>query len=64
MIRCPTLVLNGEFESKAVFRHTEEILKRVPESVAHIVPGAGHTSNMENPTGFNRLMESFLNNNL
>ena len=59
-IRCPTLVLNGEFESKAVFRHTEEILKRVPNAEARIVPGAGHTSNMENAAEFNRLVEEFL----
>ncbi|MGD8456700.1 MAG: alpha/beta hydrolase [Anaerolineales bacterium] len=59
-IRCPTLVLNGEHESKSVFRHTEEILRRVPQAEAEIVPGAGHTSNMENPEAFNRLVGSFL----
>ena len=60
-IRAPTLVLNGEFESKAVFRHTEELLATVPQVESAIVPGAGHTSNMENPEAFNRLVEEFLN---
>ena len=60
-IRAPTLVLNGEFESKAVFRHAEELLRRVPHVESAIVPGAGHTSNMENPEAFNRLAEDFLN---
>jgi pimeloyl-ACP methyl ester carboxylesterase len=59
-IKVPTLVLNGEFESKSVFRHTKEILRRVPEAEATIVPGAGHTSNMENPGAFNALLYDFL----
>lgn len=60
-IRAPTLVLNGEYESKAVFRHTEELQRRVPHVEVAIVPGAGHTSNMENPESFNRLVSEFLN---
>ena len=59
-ITCPTLVLNGEHESPSVFRHTEEILRRVPQAESQVVPGAGHTSNMENPKSFNRLMSEFL----
>ena len=59
-IRVPTLVLNGEYESKAVFRHTEELKRRVPQVEATIVPGAGHTSNMENPEAFNELVDEFL----
>jgi pimeloyl-ACP methyl ester carboxylesterase len=60
-ITCPVLVLNGEHESKSVFRHTEEILHRVPQAEARVVPGAGHTSNMENPEAFNQLVDEFLN---
>jgi pimeloyl-ACP methyl ester carboxylesterase len=59
-IHVPTLVLNGEFESKSVFRHTEEILRRVPNAEAGVVPGAGHTSSMENPGAFNALINDFL----
>lgn len=59
-IRVPTLVLNGEYESRSVFRHTQEILKRVENSEAHIIPGAGHTSNMENAREFNRHVAAFL----
>ncbi len=59
-IACPTLVLNGEHESSSVYRHTEEILRRVPMSEAQVVPHAGHTSNLENPEAFNRLMDEFL----
>jgi len=60
-ITCPVLVLNGEHESKSVFRHTEEILRRVSQAEARVVPGAGHTSNMENPEGFNQLVDEFVN---
>jgi pimeloyl-ACP methyl ester carboxylesterase len=59
-ITCPTLVLKGEFESKSVFRHTEEILRRVPQAQEYVISGAGHTSNMENPIEFNRIVDSFL----
>lgn len=59
-VRAPALVLNGEHESKSVFRHTEEILQRVPDAEAKVVPGAGHTSNMENPQAFNQLVDDFL----
>lgn len=62
-ITCPTLVLNGEYESPSVFRHTEEILRRVPRAESEVVPQAGHTSNMENPEAFNRLMAEFLDLN-
>jgi non-heme chloroperoxidase len=60
-IEVSTLVLNGEFESRSVFRHTEEIQKRVEGSEMNIVPKAGHTSNMENAPVFNALVEEFLN---
>jgi pimeloyl-ACP methyl ester carboxylesterase len=59
-ITCPTLILNGEHESKAVFRHTQEMLMQIPESKARIIPGAGHTSNMENPIAFNAEVGCFL----
>lgn len=58
-IQTPVLVLNGEHESKNVLRHTEEILRRVRNAEADTVPGAGHTSNMENPEAFNGLVERF-----
>lgn len=59
-ITCPTLVLNGEHESRSTFRHTEEILRRVPQSVAKVIPAAGHALNMENPKAFNTFVMEFL----
>jgi non-heme chloroperoxidase len=63
-ITVPTLVLNGEHESKSVFRHTQEILKRVKGSQAKVVTGAGHTSNLENAELFNRTVDEFLQSTL
>lgn len=59
-ITVPTLILNGEGESKSVFRHTKELLKQIPNSKSKIIAGAGHTSNLENPTEFNQLVSEFL----
>jgi pimeloyl-ACP methyl ester carboxylesterase len=59
-ITLPTLILNGEYESKSVFRHTQEMLKLIPNSQARVIPGAGHTSNMENPEGFNAELDQYL----
>jgi pimeloyl-ACP methyl ester carboxylesterase len=59
-ITAPTLVLNGEHESRSVFRHTEEVLRRVPGARAEVLPEAGHTSNMENPEAFDLALAAFL----
>jgi len=59
-ISVPTLVLNGQHESKAVYRHTDEMIKLIPNALARIIPDAGHTSNMENPAAFNSEIDHFL----
>ncbi len=59
-ITCPTLVLNGEYEPKSAFRHTKEILRRVPHALARVVPKAGHAMNIDNPNAFNHYLEEFL----
>jgi non-heme chloroperoxidase len=59
-ITCPTLVLNGKLESKNTFRHTDEILRRVTQAEAGVVPAARHAMNLEQPRAFNRYVEDFL----
>lgn len=59
-ITCPTLVLNGEYESKNTVQHTKEIRRRVPQSIAKVVPGVSHAMNIDNPDVFNRYLEEFL----
>jgi pimeloyl-ACP methyl ester carboxylesterase len=59
-ITCPTLVLNGEYEPKSAFRHTKEILRRVPQALARVVPKASHAMNIDNQNAFNHHLEEFL----
>ncbi len=59
-ISCPTLVLNGERDTKMVFRHTGEILRRVPQAEARVLPAAYHAMTLEEPEAFNGLLERFL----
>lgn len=60
-ITCPVLVLNGEYESKNTFLHTREILRRIPQARAEVVPAALHAANLEEPQVFNNLLQDFLN---
>lgn len=59
-ITCPSLVLNGERESKNMFLHTKEILRCIPQAHAEIIQGVHHVSNIENPAAFNVYLEEFL----
>lgn len=59
-IACPTLVLNGANEAKGPLRHTAELLRRVPQVKAGIVPEASHAMNLENPQAFNQVVEEFI----
>jgi len=59
-IEAKTLVINGQYESRAVLRHTEKILELVPDAAAVTIPDAGHTSSLENPAAFNGVLEAFL----
>lgn len=59
-ITCPTLMLNGELESRNTFQHSKEILRRIPGAEAKIIPEAQHGMNLEEPQQFNKLVEQFL----
>jgi len=60
-IKVPTLILNGEYESKSLFKHTEKMKELIRDTQEAVIPKAGHASNMENPQEFNRAVEEFLN---
>ncbi len=60
-INLPTLVLNGENESKSVHYHAEVMKNLMPNCKSGIIPNAGHTSNLENPKEFNKALKKFLN---
>lgn len=59
-IQVPTLVLNGEYESRSVFAHTTHIEGMIPDVRTKVIPHAGHTSNMENSKTFTREVSDFL----
>jgi pimeloyl-ACP methyl ester carboxylesterase len=59
-ITVPTLVLNREFESESVFRHTDVLERRISDVETRVISKAGHTSNMENPGTFNAALFEFL----
>lgn len=59
-IEAPTLIINGEHESKSVFEHARKMKELIQGAQDVIVPDAGHVSNMENPQEFNRVVEEFL----
>lgn len=59
-VRVPTLLLNGEYEPANIVRHAERLKTLLPQATSATIPRAGHTSNMENPTAFNALLQSFL----
>jgi len=59
-IKVPTLVILGENERKAVFPHADKMIELIEDSRKVIIPDAGHASNLENPTEFNRILDGFL----
>ena len=59
-IRVPTLVLNGEHESRSVFEHAAYMERTIPDVRSVVLPEAGHTSNMENPEAFTAELLAFL----
>lgn len=62
-IKVPTLVLNGEYEPKSIFKHAEKIRSLIPNCEVDIIKNTGHTSNMENPEEFNQKITEFLRKN-
>ena len=61
-IRCPTLVLTGERDTKMVLRHSAEILRCVPGAEERkCFPSAYHALTREQPHAFNdEALEEFL----
>lgn len=59
-INVPTLIINGEFESKLVFKHLKKMKELISNSSTVVIPNAGHVSNLENPEEFNKVVMKFL----
>src|SRR4029079_11431373 len=56
-IRCPAFIIHGELDATMPLARAEDLCSRIPacEGV-FVVPGAGHTSNLENRDAFNEVL--------
>lgn len=59
-IAVPTLILVGENDTITPPTASQAMHEKIPGSKLHIIPNAGHVSNLENPEEFNRHLLVFL----
>ncbi len=59
-ISAPTLAVVGEFDLPDFHAIAELVEQQVPGARRTVLPGAGHTSTMEDPEGFNAVVLDFL----
>jgi 3-oxoadipate enol-lactonase len=59
-IDVPTLVLAGEKDTNAPAPMMEKMATKIPAAKYTMLPGAGHLSNLEQPTAFNKALNDFL----
>ena len=58
-IRVPTLVIVGDQDQPFV-APSEYMAKKIPGARLEVIPGAGHSSNLDQPEIFNRVLREFL----
>ncbi len=56
----PALVLVGEHDTLTPPADAESLADALPDAELHVIPGAGHMSNLENPAAFNERLLAFL----
>ena len=59
-IRVPTLILVGEHDALTPPSASQAMAKSISGAELHLIPGAGHMSNLENPGEFNLRLGDFL----
>lgn len=59
-IKAPTAVLVGSSDKITPLPLSELMRSRIPGAELHLIPDAGHFSNVENPAAFNERLVSFL----
>ena len=59
-ISVPTLILVGERDAVTPLPSSQSMKAKIPGAELHIVPGAGHLSNLDNPAYFNEKLLAFL----
>jgi pimeloyl-ACP methyl ester carboxylesterase len=58
-IRVPTLVIVGD-QDQPFLAPCEYMAKKIPGARLEVIPGAGHSSNLDQPAIFNRVVSNFL----
>jgi pimeloyl-ACP methyl ester carboxylesterase len=58
-IRCPVLILVGDQDVATVPEKAKKIQQHIPQATLVIIPGAGHTSTVEQPTLVNQHLAAF-----
>ncbi|MDQ1558216.1 MAG: hypothetical protein QOD32_1276 [Pyrinomonadaceae bacterium] len=59
-INCPTLVVVGSLDQITPLADSERMNRAIRGSRLEVIAGAGHVSNVERPSEFNRALENFL----
>jgi len=59
-ISVPTMILVGEKDAVTPPPCSRSMQAKIPGAELHVVPGAGHMSNLENPAFFNEKLVAFL----
>jgi 3-oxoadipate enol-lactonase len=58
---CPALIIVGEEDMLTPVVASELMHRTIPRSTLHVIPQAGHLSNLEQPAMFNLALHGFLN---
>ena len=58
-IRVPTLIIVGD-RDQPFLAPCEYMAKKIPGARLEVIPGAGHSSNLDQPEIFNRVLRTFL----
>ena len=58
-IRVPTLIIVGD-QDQPFLAPSEYMAKKIPGAKLAVIPGAGHSSNLDQPETFNRVLLEFL----
>jgi len=58
-VRVPTLIVVGD-QDQPFLAPSEDMAKKIPGARLEVVPGAGHSSNLDQPDIFNRVLRDFL----
>ena len=61
-IHIPTLIICGKVDIVTPLEESRFMQKHIKDSIIHVITNAGHVSNLEEPTIFNKLLRDFLTN--